>query len=25
VTATSIAVRPAVNGTCTSGFGGRNG
>jgi hypothetical protein len=25
VTATSIAVRPAVNGSCTNGFGGRNG
>jgi hypothetical protein len=25
VTATSIAVRPAVNGTCSNGFGGPNG
>jgi hypothetical protein len=25
VTATSIAVRPAVNGSCTNGFGARNG
>jgi hypothetical protein len=25
VTATSIAVRPATNGTCTTGFGSRNG
>jgi hypothetical protein len=25
VTATAIAVRPAVNGSCTNGFGPRNG